>query len=162
MGRRKPFADESLHSFPPDTTMLASPTKSAMPEVAHGETKVIQCMPIARNSEVTEMPSHYRLQPLADFRNGVMHPSPQLDLHQLQLGGRPTFRDFRKVGATAFDRLGFLSSPAQLEPAAFHRQDAGHGNRPGRVPGAVLFFDSGPVVQPGLGLGAGAGAVCPS
>jgi hypothetical protein len=71
MGRRKPFADESLHSSPQNSTMLASPTKSAMPEVAHGETKVIQSMPIARNSEVTEMPRHHRLQPLADFRNRV-------------------------------------------------------------------------------------------
>jgi hypothetical protein len=85
VGRRKPIADESLHSFPQNATMLASPTQSAMPEVAHGETKVIQSMPIAWNSEVTEMPAHHRLQPLADFRNRV-HTSPQLDLHQLQLG----------------------------------------------------------------------------
>ena len=36
MGRRQPATDESFHSLPRDATMLASPTKSAMPEGAHG------------------------------------------------------------------------------------------------------------------------------
>jgi|HubBroStandDraft_4_1064222.scaffolds.fasta_scaffold346393_1 hypothetical protein len=31
VGRRQPFADESLHSSPQNATMLASPAKSAMP-----------------------------------------------------------------------------------------------------------------------------------
>ena len=62
MGRRKPFADESLHSSPQNSTMLASPTKSAMPEVAHGETKVIQCMPIGgRAPSPSRMPGAPRL-----------------------------------------------------------------------------------------------------
>ena len=86
MGRWQPATDESLHSLPQNPTMLAASAKRAMPEVAHGETKVIQSMPIPRNSEVLEVPSHNRLQPLADFGNRVMHTPPQLDLYQLQFG----------------------------------------------------------------------------
>ncbi len=86
MRRRQPAADKSLHSLPQNTTVLASPTKSAMPEVRYRETKVSQSISIPRNSEVSEMPAHNRLQPLADFWNRVMHASPQLDLHLLQLG----------------------------------------------------------------------------
>jgi hypothetical protein len=65
--------------------MLASSAQRSMPEVAHGETKVSQSMSVARNSEVSDMPTHHGLQPLANFRNRVMHTSPQLDLHLLQL-----------------------------------------------------------------------------
>ncbi len=86
VGRRQPFADESLHSSPQNTTMLAAPAKSPMPEVAHGETKVSQSVPVARHSEVSDMPAHHGLQPLADFRNRVMHAPPQLDLYLLQFG----------------------------------------------------------------------------
>ena len=86
MGRRQPAADEPVHSLPQNTTVLASPTKSAMPEVRYRETKVSQSISIPWNSEVSEMPAHNRLQPFADFWNRVMHSSPQLDLHLLQLG----------------------------------------------------------------------------
>ena len=86
MGRRQPAADEPLHSFPQNATVLASSAQRSMPEVAHGETKVSQSMSVARYSEVTEMPTHHGLQPLANFRNRVMHAPPQLDFHLLQLG----------------------------------------------------------------------------
>jgi len=86
MGRRQPAADEPLHSFPQNATFLAPASQDVVPEVAHGETKVSQSMPIPRYSEVTEMPTHNRLQPHTNFRNRVMHASPQLDLHLLQLG----------------------------------------------------------------------------
>ena len=75
-----------LHSLPQNTTVLASSAQRAMPEVAHGETKVGQSISIPGHSEVSEMPAHNRLQPLADFWNRVMHTSPQLDFHQMQLG----------------------------------------------------------------------------
>jgi hypothetical protein len=52
-GRRQIRGDEPLHSLPLDATMLASPAQSAMPEVAHGEAKVGQGVPVARNSEVS-------------------------------------------------------------------------------------------------------------
>jgi hypothetical protein len=74
MGRRQPAADEPFHSFPLDATMLASSAQRSMPEVAHGEAKVGQSMPVARHSEVSDMPAHNGLQPLADFRNRVAGP----------------------------------------------------------------------------------------
>ena len=45
-GRRQIRGDEPLHSLPLDATMLASPAQSAMPEVAHGEAKVGQGVPV--------------------------------------------------------------------------------------------------------------------
>jgi len=74
-GRRQIRGDEPLHSLPLDATMLASPAQSAMPEVAHGEAKVGQGVPVSRNSVVSEMPAHNGLQPRADFRHGVVHTS---------------------------------------------------------------------------------------
>src|ERR1019366_10453946 len=50
-GRRQPAADEPVHSLPQNATMLASSTQRAMPEVAYGETKVGQGVPVARHSE---------------------------------------------------------------------------------------------------------------
>jgi len=73
-GRRQPAADEPVHSFPQNATMLASSAQRSMPEVAHGEAKVGQSMPVARHSEVSDMPAHNGLQPLADFRNRVAGP----------------------------------------------------------------------------------------
>src|SRR5208282_4998139 len=86
MGRRQPAADEPLHSFPQDATFLAPSSEDVVPEVAHGETKVSQSVPVARHSEVSDVPAHHGLQPLANFRNRVMHAPPQLDFHLLQLG----------------------------------------------------------------------------
>jgi hypothetical protein len=84
-GRRQPAADEPVHSFPQNATMLASSAQRSMPEVAHGETKMGHGMTVTRYSEITKMPAHNGLQPLTDFRNRVMHASPQLDFHLLQL-----------------------------------------------------------------------------
>ena len=86
MGRRQPAADEPCHSVPLDATMLASSAQGMMPEVAHGETKVVHGLAVTRYSEVTKMPAHHRLQPRADFRNGVVHAPPQFGFHLLQLG----------------------------------------------------------------------------
>ncbi len=85
-GRRQPAADEPVHSLPQNATMLASSTQRSMPEVAYGETKVGQGVPVARHSKVSDMPAHHGLQPFADFRNRVVHAPSQLDFHLLQLG----------------------------------------------------------------------------
>src|SRR5208282_2462281 len=84
MRRRQPAADEPVHSLPQNATMLASSAQRSMPEVAHGEAKVGQGVPVARHSEVSDMPTHHGLQPLANFRNRVMHASPQLGFHRQQ------------------------------------------------------------------------------
>ena len=84
MGRRKPSADESLHTLPLDASLLASPFERVMPEVTDREAEVSQCTPVTRYSEVSDMPAHNGLQPLADFRNRIMHTPPQLELDSLQ------------------------------------------------------------------------------
>jgi hypothetical protein len=86
MGRRKPSPDEPLHSLPLHAPFLTSPFKSAMPEVADREAEVGQSVPVSRHSEVSDMPAHNGLQPLADFRNRIMHTPPQLDLDAQQRG----------------------------------------------------------------------------
>ena len=86
MGRRKPAADESLHSLPLHAPILTPPFKSAVPEVTDREAEVGQSVPIPRYSEVSEMPAHNRLQPLADLRNRIMHTPPQFDLDPQQRG----------------------------------------------------------------------------
>src|SRR5208337_1496595 len=52
MGRRKPSADESLHTLPRDASLLASPFERVMPEVTDREAEVGQSVPVARHSEV--------------------------------------------------------------------------------------------------------------
>jgi hypothetical protein len=75
---------KSLHTLPLDASLLAPPFERVMPEVTDREAEVSQCVPVARYSEVSDMPTHNRLQPLADFRNRVMHTPPQLNLDSLQ------------------------------------------------------------------------------
>ena len=56
MGRRQPSADESLHTLPLDASLLAPPFERVMPEVTDREAEVSQCVPVARHSEVPDMP----------------------------------------------------------------------------------------------------------
>ena len=85
MGRRQPAADEPLHTHPLDASLLAPSFESMVPEVTDREAEVSQSIPVARYSEVSDMPTHNRFQPLADFRNRIMHSPPQLDLDVQQL-----------------------------------------------------------------------------
>ena len=55
---RQPAADEPFHSFPRDASPLASACERLVPELAHGETKVSERIPITRHSVVAEMPAH--------------------------------------------------------------------------------------------------------
>ena len=86
VGRRKPAVDEPSHPLPLHAPLLASPFESAMPEATYRESEVGQSIPIPRNPEVSDVTAHNGRQPFADFRNRVMHTSPQIDLYLLQLG----------------------------------------------------------------------------
>ena len=86
MGRRKPAADESLHTLPLHAPILTPSFKSTMPEVTDREAEGSQSVSIPRYSEVSKMPAHNGLQPLANFRNRIMHTPPQLDLDAQQRG----------------------------------------------------------------------------
>ncbi|MGH9342532.1 MAG: hypothetical protein ACRD19_02040 [Terriglobia bacterium] len=52
--------------------------------LGYREAEVGQSVPVARHSEVSDMPAHNGLQPLTDVRNRVMHTPPQLDLDAQQ------------------------------------------------------------------------------
>ena len=112
MGRRQPAADEPLHSFPMKATFLAPSSEDVVPEIAHSETKVSQSVPVSRHSEVSDMPAHNGFQPCADFRDRVMHASPQFGLHRLQLGLQPFADRLPKHGEPSSARL-----PAQVREA---------------------------------------------
>src|SRR5580704_6343646 len=56
-GRRQPVADEPFHTFPRDASSLTPVCEHAVPEPAHGETKVSEGVPITRDAEVTDMPA---------------------------------------------------------------------------------------------------------
>ncbi len=139
MRRRQPAADEPVHSLPQNATMLASSAQRSMPEVAHGETKVGQGMPVARHSEVSDMPAHNGLQPLANFRNRVMHAPPQLDFHLLQLGLHSFANCLPKHQKPSLLRLptDMLEAeeveglrPAQTEPLSVGRRMASELDKP--------------------------------
>ena len=112
MGWRKPALDEPFHPFPWDASLLTSPSKDVMPEVAHREAEVGQGVPVSRHSKVSDMPAHNGLQPCSDFRDRVMHASPQFGLHRLQLGLQPFADRLPEHGKPSSARL-----PAQVREA---------------------------------------------
>jgi hypothetical protein len=81
--------DEPFPALPLEAPLLAPPSEDVVPEVAHSEAKVGQGVPVARHSEVSDMPAQHGLQPLADFRNRVVRAPPQFGLHRLQFVGTP-------------------------------------------------------------------------
>ena len=104
--------DEPIHSIPCDASLLASSSEDVMPELAHSEAKVGQGVPVARHSEVSEVPAYNGFQPRADQRNRVMHTLPQFGFHRLQLGLH-TFADgLPQHGEPSSARL-----PAQMREA---------------------------------------------
>ncbi len=138
MGRRQPAA-EPVHSLPQNATMLASSAQRSMPEVAHGETKVGQGVSVARHSEVSDMPAHNGLQPLADFRNRVMHASPQFGFHRQQFRLQSLANRLPKHQKPSLLRLpaDMLEAeeieglwPAQTEPLSVGRRMASELDKP--------------------------------
>ncbi len=84
MGRREPFADEPLHPLPRNASLLTPPLENVVPEATDREAEVGQGIPVARHSEVSDMPTHNGLQPLTDFRNRVVHTAvvpPRLSVY---------------------------------------------------------------------------------
>jgi hypothetical protein len=57
-GRRQPAVNQPLHSLPGDASSLAPSSEDVVPELAHGEAKVSQRIPIGRNSVVSDVPAH--------------------------------------------------------------------------------------------------------
>src|SRR5216684_7216764 len=111
------MADEPFHAFPRDASSLAPACEHAVPELAHGETKVSEGVPITRDAEVANMPAHHGPQPRAHHRNGVMHASLQVGFHRLQLGLHA-----RAVGLPKHGEPSLSRGPAQMrEPEKVER-----------------------------------------
>ncbi len=85
--RRQPASDEASHAIPKHSAFVAASRKRAMPEPPHLEPKEIQRRLVHGHPVVTDVSTHHRLQPLAYFGNGFMHPSLKFgfDLVQLRL-----------------------------------------------------------------------------
>src|SRR5437879_6248494 len=85
----QPAKDEAPHAVPKDTAVLAPPRQRAMPKPADSEPKKPQRLLVLRHPVILDVPTHYRLQPLALFRDGFVHSSLKLGFHLIQLGLQP-------------------------------------------------------------------------
>src|SRR6267378_3857541 len=83
--RRQPASDEAPHAIPKHAAFVAAPRKSAMPEPPYLEPKNAQRVLVPRNTVILVVPSYHRLQPLAYFGDGFMHPSLKFGFHLVQL-----------------------------------------------------------------------------
>ncbi len=72
----QPAANQAPHPVPSDTALLAAPRKHAVPCV-HG------------HAVISDVPTHHRLHPLAQFGDGFVHPSLKLGFHLIQLRLQP-------------------------------------------------------------------------
>ena len=88
----QPAANQAPHPVPSDTALLAAPRKHAVPCV-HG------------HAVISDVPTHHRLHPLAQFGDGFVHPSLKLGFHLIQLRLQPLWRLIRNAFAVGV-RLG--------------------------------------------------------
>ncbi len=72
----QPAANQAPNPVPSDTALLAAPRKHAVPCV-HG------------HAVISDVPTHHRLHPLAQFGDGFVHPSLKLGFHLIQLRLQP-------------------------------------------------------------------------
>src|SRR5437867_492378 len=88
-GGRQPAVDQAPHPVPKHSGFLAAPQERAMPEPTYLEPKRVQRRAVGRHSVITNVSTHDRPQPLAHFRDGVMHASFEFGLHLAQLRLQP-------------------------------------------------------------------------
>jgi hypothetical protein len=80
----QPAGVETPHAIPKDMTVLTAPRQRAMPEPPYLEPKYVQRVLVQGHSVVPDMPTHHRLQPLAQFGDGFVHSSLKLGFHFVQ------------------------------------------------------------------------------
>ena len=87
--RRQPASDEAPHAIPEHAAFVATPRKRAMPEPPYLEPKNPQRVLVLGHPVIPDVPTYHRLQPLAYFRDGFMHPSLKFGFHLVQLRLQP-------------------------------------------------------------------------
>src|SRR5437667_6084322 len=88
-GGRQPAVDQAPHPVPKHAGFLAASQERAMPEPTYLESKPVQRRAVGRHSVITNVSTHDRPQPLAPFRDGIMHASFAFALHLAQLRLQP-------------------------------------------------------------------------
>ncbi len=87
--RRQPASDEAPHAIPKDAAFVAAPRQRAMPKPPHLEPKEPPRRLVHGHPVISDVSTHHRLQPLAYFRDGFVHPSLKLGFHLIQLRLHP-------------------------------------------------------------------------
>ena len=87
--QRQPAVDEAPHTIPEDVAVLAAPRQRAMPQSSHLEPKDPQRVLVSGHSVVADVSTHHRLQPLALFGDGFVHPSLKCGFHLIQFRLQP-------------------------------------------------------------------------
>src|SRR5712692_4285840 len=88
-GGRQPAVDQAPHPVPKHADFLAASQERAMPEPTYLEPKRVQRRAVGRHSVITNVSTHDRSQPLAHFRNGIMHAPFEFGFHLAQLRLQP-------------------------------------------------------------------------
>jgi len=88
-GQWQPAVDQAPHTIPENAAVLAAPRQRAMPEPTDLEPKCPQRRSVHGRPVVSDVATHYRLQPLTLFGNGGVHAPPKVGFHLVQLGLQP-------------------------------------------------------------------------
>ena len=86
---RQPASDEAPHAVPKYAAFVAAPRQRAVPEPPYLEPKNPQRILVPRHPVIPDVPTHHRLQPLAYFGDGFMHPSLKFGFHLVQFRLQP-------------------------------------------------------------------------
>jgi hypothetical protein len=86
---RQPASDEAPHAIPKDAAGLAAPRQRAVPEPPYLEPENRQRVLVPRHPVIPDVSSHHRLQPLAYFGDGFMHPALKFGFRLVQFRLQP-------------------------------------------------------------------------
>ena len=87
--QRQPASDEAQHAIPKNAAVLAAPRQRAEPESPYLESKVPQRRGVHGHSVISDVSTHHRFQPFAQFGNGFMYASLKPGFHLIQLRLQP-------------------------------------------------------------------------
>ena len=145
---RQPTVDQASHSVPTDVAVLAAARERLVPEQACPKPERAQRGAVHGHSVIADVSTNDRPQPLAYFRDGVVHASSEFAFYLAQLRLHPlTNRLPQHRVVTVVSRL-----PADMReakegerfPASLLRAVPGFGPRTVRTPEAAFCRDAVP------------------